>query len=139
MEGCGRGARRCVVLEAPRPTKSAIMNNYVIPPYHRQFFTKDQIRQALEDAGWPPETWATMTAIAGAESSYSNAIQKEQPYATTGWGTWQITPGNSVPSIAVDLALLDLVTNARAALVKWRTQGYRAWTTWSNGVYRRYL
>jgi len=59
-----------------------------------------------------------MTAIAGAESSYSNAIQKEQPYATTGWGTWQITPGNSVPSIAVDLALLDLVTNARAALVK---------------------
>jgi len=33
----GRGACRCVVLEAPRPSESAVMNNYVIPPYHRSF------------------------------------------------------------------------------------------------------
>lgn len=115
------------------------MANYVIPPYHRVFFTKESIGQALLTAGWPPECITTMTAIAGAESSYSNAIQQGEPYATTGWGTWQITPGDSVPSVGVDLALLDLVTNARAALVKWRSQGYRAWTTYTNGVYRRYL
>jgi len=115
------------------------LTTYVIPPYHRQFFTKSQIIDALRVAGWPEGTWTTMCAVAGAESSYSNAIQKGQPYSTTGWGTWQITPGDSVPSVATDLALLDLVTNARAALVKWRTQGYRAWSTYNNGVYKRYL
>lgn len=115
------------------------MSLYVIPPYHKQFFTKDHIRSALLQAGWPEGSIVTMIAIAGAESSYSNAIQKGQPYATTGWGTWQITPGDSVPSVATDLGLLDLVTNARAALVKWRRQGYRAWSTYNNGVYKRYL
>jgi hypothetical protein len=114
------------------------MSNYVIPPYHRISYGRDLVRGAAAAAGFDAHL-DTMVAIAGAESSWSNAIQLGQPYATTGWGCWQITPGNSVPSVAVDLGLLDLYANARAARVKFDTQGLRAWTTYTNGVYRKYL
>lgn len=115
------------------------MNLYVIPPYTHAYFSKTEISSALSLAGFPANVIPIMVAIAGAESSYSNAIQRGQPYATTGWGTWQITPGNSVPQVGVDLQLLSLEVNARAAFVKWRHQGLEAWSTYNNGVYRRYF
>jgi hypothetical protein len=112
--------------------------NYVIPPYHRISYGRDVVRSAATAAGFSAHL-DIMVAIAGAESSWSNAIQLDQPYATTGWGTWQITPGNSVPSVGVDLALLDVYANARAARWKFDHQGLHAWTTYTNGVYRKYL
>lgn len=117
------------------------MTLYVIPEYKHQYFSHGQISQALLAAGFPASVIPTMVAIAGAESSFSNAIQKGQPYKTTGWGTFQITPGNSVPSVGVDLQLLDLRLNARAAWYKYHTlgQGLHAWSTYTNGVYRKYL
>jgi Lysozyme like domain len=115
------------------------VQHYVIPFYTHAYFSKSEISAALRLAGFPVNTIDTMVAIAGAESSYSNAIQMGQPYATTGWGTWQITPGNSVPSVGVDLQLLPLEVNARAAFVKWARQGLEAWSTYNNGVYRRYF
>jgi hypothetical protein len=113
--------------------------DYTIPPYHRVFYARGDIENAIRNAGFPAGLIATMTAIAYAESSGSNAIQKYQPYATTGWGCWQITPGNSVPSVGIDLALLDLHANARAAFVKWHSQGLHAWSTYTSGIYRKYL
>jgi len=80
-----------------------------------------------------------MAAIAVAESSWTNAVQKGQPYSTTGWGTWQITPGNSVAEVGVDRDLLDLATNARAAFVKYSERGYLPWVTYTNGKYKEYL
>jgi hypothetical protein len=103
-------------------------------------YTQSQIYTALKDAGFPQDTWHTMDAIAGAESSWlPDVIQAGQPYSTTGWGTWQITPGNSVPCIGIDHALLPLEANARAAWCKYTRQGYEAWSTWGSGVYRKYL
>lgn len=108
-------------------------------------YTVHQIYNALIAAGFPhSETDGTvcriMDAIAGAESSWLvGCIQQGEPYKTTGWGTWQITPGNEVPSVGVDHELLDLYTNARAAFYLWKTRGFQPWSTYNNGAYKRYL
>lgn len=80
-----------------------------------------------------------MAAIAMAESSGNNVIQQGQPYSSTGWGLWQITPGNSVASVGTDQALLNPVNNAKAAFIKWKGQGLGAWTTYTSGAYRQFL
>jgi len=80
----------------------------------------------------------TMAAIAMAESSGNNVVQQGQPYSTTGWGLWQITPGNSEPSIGTNQQLLNPATNAQAAVAKYNQQGLGAWTTWPNPA-QKYL
>src|SRR5882757_5272196 len=107
--------------------------SYAIPPYTLLRYTRQDILDALTAAGFPDWSLDTMAAIGVAESSWTTAIQKGQPYATTGWGTWQITPGNSVPHVGVDMDLLDLHVNARAAMVKFSERGYHPWSTWTNG------
>jgi cell wall-associated NlpC family hydrolase len=87
-------------------------------------------------AGGPAGLAAIMAAIATHESTLiPNIEQPDQPYATTGWGLWQITPGNSNPSIGIDSNLFDPLTNARCAVWKWQQQGLDAWTTYTSGVY----
>lgn len=99
-----------------------------------------QIEGVWEKAGGPASLAAVMAAIAEAESSgQPGIIQQGQPYATTGWGLWQITPGNSEPQYGVDQALLNPLNNARAALAKYHSQGLGAWTTFTSGAYRRFL
>lgn len=93
-------------------------------------------------AGGPPAVAPIAAAIVYPESGGNPAIvQAGQPYSTTGWGLWQITPGNSVPSVGVDRALLDPLTNARAAVIKFKGAGnsFRPWTTFMNGSYRQYM
>jgi hypothetical protein len=85
-----------------------------------------------------------MTAISLAESSGNpSSIQSGQPYATTGWGLWQITPGNSEPSVGTDHDLLDPSKNAEAAYLKYKTPGPNGglaqWTTYTGGAYKKYL
>jgi hypothetical protein len=85
-----------------------------------------------------------MTAISLAESSGNpSSIQSGQPYATTGWGLWQITPGNSEPSVGTDHDLLDPRKNAEAAYLKYKTPGPNGglaqWTTYTGGAYKKYL
>lgn len=113
--------------------------NYVIPPYHRITYAHVDVRSALLAAGFGSAELTTMLAIAGAESSWTNAVQLGQPYQTTGWGLLQITPGNSVPTVGIDQALLDLYTNCRAGWVKYAKQGFHAWSTFNSGVYERYV
>ena len=69
------------------------------------------------------------------------AVQAGQPYATTGWGLWQITPGNSEPQAGINQALLNPHNNAIAAVAKYRQAGnsFTPWTTYVNGLYRPYL
>lgn len=80
-------------------------------------------------------------AIALAESSGSNVVQQGQPYDTTGWGLWQITPGNSVPNVATDNGLLDPNLNALAAVTKFQAAGnsFQPWTTYTSGKYMQFL
>lgn len=84
-------------------------------------------------AGGPAAVAPIAAAIALAESGGRSVKQQGQPYATTGWGPWQITPG--------DPSLLDVSTNARAAVAKYRAAGnsFTPWTTYNNGKYKYYL
>lgn len=102
-------------------------------------YTYAQLEGFWDQAGGDPNVAPIMAAVAEAESSGSDVIQQGQPYATTGWGLWQITPGDSVPSVGIDQALLNPLTNAEAAVSKYKSQGLGAWTTYTSGAYRQYL
>lgn len=82
--------------------------------------------QAGGTPGWAP----LMAGIALAESGGTpHAVQKGQPYATTGWGLWQITPGDSESQVGTNNALLTPTKNAKAAIAKFASQGLTAWRT----------
>lgn len=98
-----------------------------------------QLEQFAIQGGFPSSLAPTMAAIAMAESSGNNVIQQGQPYSTTGWGLWQITPGNSVPSVGTDQALLNPVANAQAAYAKYKSQGLGAWTTYTSNRYLTFM
>ena len=73
----------------------------------------------------------------GSENSYDpGIIQSGQPYSTTGWGLWQITPGNSESQFGQDYQLLDPWNNAEAADAKYKGAGNRSCpgTTYNNGA-----
>lgn len=80
-------------------------------------------------------------AITGAESGFNpKAIQQGQPYATTGWGLWQITPGDSEPQAGIDAQLLTGPSNAIAAVAKYRgAGGFSPWTTFMDGAYLQFM
>jgi hypothetical protein len=82
-------------------------------------------------AGGPKNLAPLMAAIAMAESGGRNVKQAGQPFATTGWGLWQITPGGP--------QYLDPMTNAREAVAKYRSQNLGAWTTYTSGAYRQFM
>lgn len=100
-----------------------------------------ELAQAGYDAGFRGSDLGILVAIAHPESGGCDVIQQGQPYETTGWGVWQITPGNSVPQVGIDGQLLDLGTNARAAWVKYSDAGhsFSPWTTYEDGLYAQYL
>jgi hypothetical protein len=84
-------------------------------------------------AGGPANVANVAAAIAMAESGGRNVMQQGQPWATTGWGLWQITPGNS--------SLLNPQLNAIAAVAKYRGAGnsFSPWTTFNDGAFRRFM
>jgi len=91
-------------------------------------------------AGFADVTAVIIAAVGKAESGLRPArIQEGQKYGLTGWGWLQITPGDSVPSVGIDYALLIPLTCARAAKVKYDGQGLNAWTTFRDGSYVRYM
>ncbi len=92
-------------------------------------------------AGGPSSVAETAEAITGAESSFEpGIIQPSQPYSTTGWGLWQITPGDSVPAYGEDYQLLDPWNNAEAAVAKYDAAGgFTPWTTYDDGAYQNFL
>ena len=97
-------------------------------------------------AGFPPNIAPTMAGIALAESGgRADAVQAGQPYGTTGWGLWQITPGNSVPQFGTDQQMLNPINNAKAAYAKWSGAGANVaalrsqWTTYATGAYLKFM
>jgi hypothetical protein len=101
----------------------------------------EQVAAAALAAGWTPAQAVIATAITSCESSRdATVVQAGQPYATTGWGLWQITPGDSVPRFGTDKQLLNPLANARAAHYKWeQAGGWDPWTTYEDGCYRQWL
>jgi hypothetical protein len=103
--------------------------------------TDDQIAAVARAAGFPAGPAVYAVAITHPESDAdSDAVQQGEPYAETGWGLWQITPGDSVPQFGIDNQLLVPISNARAAHAKWAAAGgFSPWTTYENGLEEPYL
>ncbi len=80
-------------------------------------------------------------AITYCESSFlPGIIQPDEPYSTTGWGLWQITPGNSVSEYGTDFQILDPWNNAEEAVYKYDAAGgFSPWTTYVDGCYASHL
>lgn len=101
----------------------------------------EQVAAVALAAGFPPGAAVIATAITEPESGRNATIvQAGQPYATTGWGLWQITPGDSEPAFGVNNAMLVPRNNAMAAHAKWAAAGgFSPWTTYMNGLERPYI
>lgn len=90
--------------------------------------TFGQLEQYWVKAGGS-KAWApTLAAITYFESGgVPDTIQQGYPAASTGWGLWQITSGTSEPQVGTNYQLLNPLTNAKAALAKFKSQGIGAW------------
>jgi Lysozyme like domain len=101
----------------------------------------EQVAAVAIGGGFPPGPAVIATAITPCESGRdATIVQAGEPYATTGWGLWQITPGDSVPQYGINDALLDPLRNAKAAHYKWaQAGGFSPWTTYMDGCYTSYL
>lgn len=136
--------------EAPQPPTQAPANTSprALPPVVTPAASSGTLNTAAiggywELAGGPSSAAETAEAITGAEASFlPGIIQAGQPYSTTGWGLWQITPGNSIPSsFGEDFELLDPWNNAEGAVNKYVAAGnsFSPWTTFNTGAYQNYL
>lgn len=104
-----------------------------------------QLQSILRAAGWPESLLVTQAAIGLAESRGNpNAYNGVSP--DNSYGLWQINMiGSLGPArraalgINSNSALFDPVTNARAALMVYNQQGFRAWSVYLNGSYRSFL
>jgi hypothetical protein len=101
----------------------------------------EQVAAVALKAGWPAGPAVIAVAITEPESSRdASVVQAGQPYATTGWGLWQITPGNSVPQFGVNGQLLNPLNNAKAGHYKWaQAGGFGPWTTYMNGLEQPFI
>lgn len=101
----------------------------------------EQVAAVAIHGGFPPGPAVIAVSITEPESArIADNVQQGQPYATTGWGLWQITPGDSEPQFGVKQAMLDPLNNARAAVAKWRgAGGFSPWTTWSGQLNVPYI
>jgi hypothetical protein len=98
-----------------------------------------QMAAALRQVGVGAGDAAFLVATAHPESGGCGVEQQGQPYSTTGWGPWQITPGNSEPQCGTNGQLFGLQAAACAAAAKLKSQGLGAWTTITSGLYASYF
>lgn len=101
--------------------------------------------KAAAAAGFGGDLLITMVAIAGAESGWNPGAHNPVP-PDDSYGLWQINMlGGMGPErrrlfgISSNSQLFDPATNARAAMIIYKQQGLRAWSTYSHGSYKRHL
>lgn len=98
---------------------------------------------ALRLAGFTGGTVAVMTAIAGAESTFDNEATHHNGDGSTDYGMFQINSKNTayVPAnfFPPGEGWKSVYLNAVAAKKIYDAQGLRAWTTYTNGDYVKFL
>lgn len=101
-------------------------------------YTFGQLETLWINAGGPTAVAPLMAAIALAESSGNpNAVNRTDNGGTqTSWGLWQISDGTHSQPVS---GILDPSVNAQQAVKKFRTQGLKAWGTYTSGAYRQYM
>ena len=119
--------------------------------------TPSQMMYLLREVGFPEDKIATMVATGIAESLKDANIDtvksgldvnKKKEYSI---GLWQINYKTHKDGVLKDIGitspeqLRDPLTNAKAALAvyneraSWDKDGFRAWTKYKNGEYKKYL
>lgn len=115
----------------------------VTPPSGKTLSGKS-VWDLAKGAGFSSSEADTMTRIANKESGWrTNAFNGNASSGDESYGLWQI---NMLGSLGPDRRrrlgitrndeLFDPVTNARAARMIYKSQGYSAWSVYKNGSYR---
>lgn len=105
----------------------------------------NEIAYYAKAAGFPDGEVGLATAIAMAESGGNTRAHNERP-PDNSYGLWQINMYGTLAvarramfGIATNDALFDPATNARAALMIRRGQGWTAWSVYTSGAYKKHL
>jgi len=111
--------------------------SFVHPGYPT--LTYSQLEQVWIQAGGSKAVAPLMAAIAKAESGgiAGNTNPTDNNGTQTSWGLWQISDGTHGWSYGGDP--YDPLTNAKAAVMKYHSQGLAAWGTYTSGAYKQYL
>ena len=106
-----------------------------------------KVAEVAHDAGFRDETLVTMVAIARAESGWNPRAHNDN--AGTGdnsYGLWQINmigalgpERRTLFSIDSNDELFDPATNARAAKIIHKQQGFDAWSVFRHGTHKQFL
>jgi len=107
--------------------------------------SRDEIASLARSAGFSGGDVPIAVAVALAESGGDPKSHNPTP-PDNSYGLWQINMlGSMGPDrrkrfgIASNDALYDPATNARAAYSIWKESGWKAWTTYTRGTYKKYL
>ena len=96
-----------------------------------------QLEQLWISAGGSKALAPLMAAIALAESGGNPDANNytDNNGTQTSWGLWQVSDGTHDEYIQ---GLNDPLTNAKAAVAKYKQQGLSAWGTYDSGAYQQY-
>lgn len=90
------------------------------------------------NAGGSPALAPIMAAIALAESGGNpqSTNTTDNGGRQTSWGLWQLSDGTHNEPVS---GILNPETNATQAVKKYKSQGLKAWGTYTSGIYRHFL
>lgn len=101
-------------------------------------FTFEQAAAAAKAAGFSDDDSITAAAIAMAESGGNEAaVSKPNSNGTVDKGAWQINSSHTAILATGDP--LSLADNAQMAHAVFAGQGWKAWTTYNTGAYKKFL
>ena len=100
-------------------------------------YSYGQLEQLWISAGGSRALAPLMAAIALAESGGDpqQTNLTDNNGTQTSWGLWQISDGTHNEPVQ---GILDPLTNAKAAVSKYKQQGLSAWGTYDSGAYEQY-
>jgi hypothetical protein len=101
-------------------------------------YKPSEINTALVNAGVPPHVAPTLTAVSGAESGFGRStISPPNKDGSRDHGVFQVND-KAWPQFK-NVAAQPLQTQAAIAAHIYNTQGLKAWSTYNNGAYKKYL
>lgn len=109
-------------------------------PFCMTLIPDTDIAKYATAAGFPASEVVTAVAVALAESDgESTATHKNSDEAqSTDYGLWQINKYWNPGCFALG-DWRDPKVNAKMALVVWKQQGWKGWSTFKSGSYKKYL
>lgn len=107
--------------------------------------SSSEISGYASKAGFSGDDLGIAVAVAQAESRGNPTAHNSKP-PDDSYGLWQINMlGSLGPArrkefgITSNTQLYDPATNAKAAYMVWKSSGWKAWTTYTSGAYKKYL